>query len=107
MTRRPPVGLAPELREALAGELIGAGIEIHRAPGVAHLPIGGTIVDETLGMFEVRTHPHGRRRWYPKGGLEGTVLLGQGELPLNGDVLRYRPQDRTKRLLQAGPRRIR
>ena len=53
MTRRdrsPPNDLA----EALAGELIGATVRIESHPGVAQLPLEGTIVDESLETFLVR-----------------------------------------------------
>ena len=99
--------LPPELREALAGELIGAGIEVTRAPSLGSRRLEGTIVDETQGMFRVRRRPDDRLIWVPKAGLEGVLLIEDRELPLRGDVLRIRPQDRTKRLLQAGPTRIR
>lgn len=93
--------------EALAGELVGATVEIREAPGLRPLPMEGTIVDETLGTFELRLAPSGRRVHVPKQGLRGTLVVGGREIPLNGEALRIRPQDRTKRLLQAGPRRPR
>ncbi|MEM0129563.1 MAG: ribonuclease P protein subunit [Thermoplasmata archaeon] len=96
-----------ERRRALAGELIGAPVTIARAPGLRRLPLAGTIRDETLSMFEVERSADGRRLWIPKAGLEGSIVLAGRPLPLSGDALRYRPQDRTKRLLQAGPRRQR
>ena len=48
-----------------------------------------------------------RSRGLPKAGLVGTIVLPAGELPLRGDALRQRPEDRTKRLLTGGPRRSR
>jgi RNase P/RNase MRP subunit p29 len=96
-----------EANETLAGELIGAGIAIVEAPGLRTLPLEGTIVDESMGTFEIRLAPSGRRIRVAKQGLRGTIVVGERELPLNGEVLRMRPQDRTKRLLQAGPRRLR
>ena len=107
MEHPPRAERSREVLEALAGELIGATVEVREAPGVVGLPLEGTIVDETLGTFEIRRSPSGRRLRLAKTGLRGTILLGGLELPLNGDALRIRPQDRTKRLLQAGPRRIR
>ena len=93
-------------REALAGEILGASVAVHRAPG-RPVPLRGTLVDETLSTFEIR--PIGRRRAIrvPKAGLEGTNVLPSGELPLRGDFLRVRPEDRTKRLLAVGPKRLR
>ncbi len=107
MDREPSAEPSREVRETLAGELVGATVEIREAPGLGTLPLEGTIVDESLGTFEVRLSPSGRRIRVAKQGLRGTIVVGERELPLNGEVLRMRPQDRTKRLLQAGPRRLR
>jgi RNase P/RNase MRP subunit p29 len=105
--RRPdPRELPTPERTALAGELIGASVSVPAGPGRA-APIVGTIVDESLGTFVVR--PRGRHRLVrlPKAGLTGTIALAEHELPLRGDLLRVRPEDRTKRLLAGGPRRPR
>ena len=103
-------GTAPELshaeRDALAGELIGATVLLP-ASRALHAPVAGTIVDESLSTFSIRVAGRARPVCVPKAGLEGTVDLGAGELPLRGDSLRVRPEDRTKRLLAGGPRRFR
>ncbi len=104
-TRVASVPLAPVEREALAGELIGAAVEL-RAPGVSG-PVAGTVVDESLGTISVRLPGRSRPRRIPKVGLLGTILLEGREIPLSGEVLRVRPEDRTKRLLAGGPRRFR
>jgi len=98
--------LAPEARVSLAGELIGAPLTL--APGGGRsAPLEGTIVDESLGTLLVR--PAGQRRTLrlAKSGLAGTVRLAGHEIPLKGNLLRVRPEDRTKRLLAGGPRRFR
>ena len=92
--------------EALAGELIGASVVVPAAPG-RPAPVAGTIVDETLSTFVVRVAGRRRSVRLAKAGLSGTILLARGELPLRGDALRVRPEDRTKRLLAGGPRRFR
>lgn len=97
--------LRPQLR-ALAGEILGAGIEIDPAPGHPK-PVVGTLVDETLSTFVVRVPEEERLRRFGKAGLTGTLSLSSEELPLRGDLLRVRPEDRTKRLLVGGPRRNR
>ncbi|MGD0718143.1 MAG: ribonuclease P protein subunit [Thermoplasmata archaeon] len=94
-------------RSALAGEILGAAISVHQAPGIRPLPLRGTVVDESMHTFTVRLAGRGRLVCLPKGGLRGTILLGERELPLIGDNLRVRPQDRTKRILAGGSRRIR
>jgi RNase P/RNase MRP subunit p29 len=103
-------GTAVELsrteREALAGEILGASVAIPASPGLQN-PVAGTIVDESLSTLLVRVPGRARPVRVPKVGLSGTIVLGGGELPLRGDVLRVRPEDRTKRLLTGGPRRFR
>jgi RNase P/RNase MRP subunit p29 len=94
------------VREALAGELLGASVALPASPALA-APVEGTIVDETLSTFVVRLAGRSRTVRVPKAGLEGTIVLGAGELPLRGEPLRVRPEDRTKRLLTGGPRRFR
>ena len=90
----------------LAGEIIGAAVQIDRARGVAQLPIVGTVVDETLRTLRVRPQGATRARILTKTGLEGTILLGGRELPLRGEQLRVRPEDRTKRLQLRGRRNL-
>ena len=100
------VQLSPAERVALAGELIGAAISVPAGPGRAHATTG-TIVDETFGTFVIRRSEDGRTVRLAKRGLVGTLGLAEAELPLKGDLLRVRPEDRTKRLLSLGPRRLR
>lgn len=98
-------GSPRRVAEALAGELIGAAVDLPPAPGRAGA-VRGTIVDETLRTFVVRVPGRHRTVRISKTGLVGTISLGAGELPLRGDALRVRPEDRTKRLLAGGPRRF-
>jgi RNase P/RNase MRP subunit p29 len=93
-------------REALAGELLGASVVLPASRALRH-SVEGTIVDETLSTFVIRAPGRARTVRVAKAGLEGTIVLGAGELPLRGDSLRVRPEDRTKRLLTSGPRRNR
>ncbi len=90
--------------EALAGELLGAPVTIRAAPGIVPLPLEGTLVDESLRTFLVRRAPDGRVVRIQKTGLVGTVRLALGEIPLNGELLRHRPEDWTKRLAPRGRR---
>ncbi len=99
-------GPAPESTVALAGEIIGAALSLTRHPGVATVPLEGTIVDETLNTFLVRPVGSERVVRISKTGAQGTILLGGREIPLNGDTLRVRPEDRTKRLLGRGRRSL-
>ena len=101
-----PEPLARADREALAGEILGAPVSVRVAPGQV-VPFSGSIVDDTLSTFVIRRSGRDRLVRVAKSGLEGTIVLPAGELPLKGDVLRVRPEDRTKRLLNLGPRRLR
>ena len=103
-------GAAKELsrteREALAGEILGASVAIPASRGIRR-PVQGTLVDESLSTFVVRVPGRTQPLRVPKAGVEGTIVLGGRELPLRGEALRVRPEDRTKRLLTGGPRRFR
>jgi RNase P/RNase MRP subunit p29 len=98
--------LRPTERTALAGEILGAEVRIPAGPGLQE-PVAGTIVDESLSMLWVRVAGRARPVAVPKRRLAGTIALAGRELPLSGEVLRVRPEDRTKRLLAGGPRRYR
>jgi RNase P/RNase MRP subunit p29 len=102
---RVPIVLSRVERELLAGEILGASVAF---PASASLraPVHGTLVDESLSTFTVRLAGSARTVRVPKAGLEGTIALASGELPLRGDALRVRPEDRTKRLLLGGSRRL-
>jgi RNase P/RNase MRP subunit p29 len=93
-------------REALAGEILGAPVVLRPTPGIPRT-LAGTVVDESLSTLLVRVPGRSRPLRVPKAGLEGTIVLGGEELPLRGESLRVRPEDRTKRLLSGGPRRFR
>ncbi len=93
-------------REVLAGEILGASVSFEASPALA-APVRGVLVDESLSTFLVRVPGRARPVRVPKAGLSGTIVLGARELPLRGDALRVRPEDRTKRLLSFGPRRLR
>ena len=97
-------GLSRAERELLAGEILGASVAFPSSPAL-RAPIAGTLVDESLSTFTVRLAGTSRSVRVPKARLEGTIAFASGELPLIGDSLRVRPEDRTKRLLAGGSRR--
>jgi RNase P/RNase MRP subunit p29 len=92
-------------REALAGEILGASVSFPASPALRE-PVTGTLIDESLSTFTVRLTGTSRAVRVPKAGLEGTIALASGEVSLIGDTLRVRPEDRTKRLLSGGSRRL-
>ena len=100
----PP--LSRDDTEAMAGEILGAPVVLPASRALVR-PIRGTLVDESLSTLLIRVPGRSRPVRVPKAGLEGTIVLGGRELPLRGEVLRVRPEDRTKRLLARGPRRLR
>ncbi len=102
----PPPPFSRVEAETLAGELIGASIAVPAGAGLG-APVEGTIVDESLSTFTVRLAARRRLVRIAKTGRAGTLIVGGAEIPLKGDALRVRPEDRTKRLLAGGPRRFR
>jgi RNase P/RNase MRP subunit p29 len=102
--RTPDLSVAD--RTALAGEILGAVVRFPAGHGLA-APVEGVVVDESMSLLYVRVAGRSRPVRVAKHGAEGTILLGGRELPLRGETLRVRPEDRTKRLLAGGPRRFR
>ena len=90
--------------EDLMGEFTGLRLVITEAPGIQPLPFAGTVLDETLNLFYVRPDGATRARAIPKAGLVGALSTGGREIPLRGDDLRVRPEDRIKRLAPRGRR---
>jgi RNase P/RNase MRP subunit p29 len=94
------------IREArpsdLMGEFIGRDLTVLSAPGIVPLPFRGRVVDETKQMFYVLPAGAQRARGVPKAGLRARLDLGSEEIPLSGEGLRLRPEDRIKRLAPRG-----
>jgi RNase P/RNase MRP subunit p29 len=101
------VSLSRTDRLAFAGEILGGTVEITQAPGIRPLPLDGVLVDESYHMLTVRRVPDGRLVRVAKQGVVGRIDVGGRELLLRGDLLRVRPEDRTKRMLGGGSRRFR
>jgi RNase P/RNase MRP subunit p29 len=92
---------------ALLGEIIGLPIRITQAPGIPSLPWDGVVADETLHTLLIRRAGAIRLRRVPKNGLRAVLVKDGDEVPLIGEVLRVRPEDRTKLLALGGRRRFR
>lgn len=95
------------LPSALLGEIIGLPVRITAAPGIRPLPLDGVVVDESLHTLLVRPPGATRPRRVPKEGLRGVLVKDGDEVPLDGEALRMRPEDRTKVLAAGGRRRLR
>lgn len=87
------------------GEFIGHPILVTEAPGLASLPLEGTVIDETLNMMYIQPRGATRALALPKSGLVASLSAGGHEIPLRGDDLRVRPEDRIKRMAPRGRRR--
>ncbi|MCI4353178.1 MAG: ribonuclease P protein subunit [Thermoplasmata archaeon] len=92
---------------ALLGEIIGLPVRITEAPGLQALPWDGVIADETLRTLVIRRPGATRLRRVAKSGLRAILVKDGDEVPLIGEVLRVRPEDRTKLLALGGRRRSR
>jgi RNase P/RNase MRP subunit p29 len=92
---------------ALLGEIIGLPVRITEAPGIQPLPLDGIVADETLHTLLIRRPGATRLRRVPKNGLRAMLVKDGDEVPLIGEVLRVRPEDRTKLLALGGRRRFR
>ncbi|MFZ0830533.1 MAG: ribonuclease P protein subunit [Thermoplasmata archaeon] len=92
---------------ALLGEIIGLPVHITEAPGLRSLPWDGVVADETLHTLLIRRPGASRLRRVPKTGLRATLVKDGDEVSLIGEVLRVRPEDRTKLLALGGRRRFR
>jgi RNase P/RNase MRP subunit p29 len=92
---------------ALLGEIIGLPVRIMEAPGIRPLPLDGVVADETLHTLLIRRPGARRLRRISKTGLRGVLVKDGDEVPLLGEVLRVRPEDRTKLLALGGRRRSR
>lgn len=92
---------------ALLGEIIGLPVRITAAPGVRPLPLDGVVADETLHTLLIRPAGAGRLRRVAKDGLRAVLVKDGDEVPIVGDLLRVRPEDRTKLIALGGRRRIR
>jgi RNase P/RNase MRP subunit p29 len=91
----------------LLGEIIGLPVRITASPGLRPLPFDGLIVDESLHTLLIRRPGTSRPRRVPKAGLRGVLVKAGDEVPLIGEVLRVRPEDRTKLIALGSRRRFR
>ena len=97
----------PASASALLGEIIGLPVRITEAPGIQPLPMDGVIADETLHTLLIRRPGARRLRCIPKAGLHGVLVKDGDDVRLLGELLRARPEDRTKFLALGGRRRAR
>ena len=99
MKRRVP-RLSGLPQKVAKGELIGLPVEVVEAPDAALVGLAGELVDETRNTFTVRVGgPGGRRVVVAKNGHLFRFMLPTGEaVDIPGDAVRFRSEDRTKKV---------
>ncbi len=78
-------------------EFIGCTLNVTKSPGLAQVPLVGTVVDETRNMLVLEVPGHPGLVHVPKQGLEGFLGDASGQTAFIGDAVRVRPEDRIKR----------
>jgi len=76
------------------GELIGLRVEVVGATDPTHAHLEGRVVDETRNMLVLEVR--GEEKRIPKQGSRFRFDV-QGGLEVDGDEIRFRPEDRVKK----------
>jgi RNase P/RNase MRP subunit p29 len=74
-------------------ELIGLNVRVLKAGAVE---LEGRVTDETMNTFEITDRS--KSRTVPKTGRNFVFDLDGKDVTLEGDRIRYRPEDRTKKV---------
>ena len=74
-------------------ELIGLNVRVFKADVMEH---EGRVTDETMNTFEITDASKSRK--VPKTGRSFVFDLDGENVTLEGDRIRYRPEDRTKKV---------
>jgi len=74
-------------------ELIGLNVTVFRADAVE---LQGLVTNETMNTFEITSQS--RNRTIPKTGRRFAFDLDGKEVSLEGENIRFRPEDRTKKV---------
>ena len=77
-------------------ELIGLEVEV-RSAHAGWSGLSGKVVDETTHTFLVET-ASGSQLLVPKSGQEFVFRVGEHRFVVRGDEIRFRPEDRTKKV---------
>jgi ribonuclease P protein subunit POP4 len=75
-------------------ELIGLQVEVLRAPDPGQAHMAGRVVDETRNLLVIEAG--GVERRIPKQGARFRFQI-QGGIEVEGDEIRFRPEDRIKK----------
>ncbi len=75
-------------------ELIGLQVEVLRATDPGQVAVSGLVVDETRNLLVVETG--GVEKRIPKQGSRFRFQI-QGGIEVEGDEIRFRPEDRVKK----------
>ncbi len=77
-------------------EFIGSDLEVIEATDQSHEKIQGKIVDETRNVFVISDE--GKNKMIPKKGNHFKLTINGRHNILDGNRLKYRPEDRIKKL---------
>lgn len=82
------------------GELIGLPVEVLESTDPTLVGVRGLVVDETLNTFLVEREPDGRPVHVAKANSVFSFLEEGGDEPVRipGDRIRFRPEDRIKKV---------
>ena len=76
-------------------ELIGLNVQVYKGKSDSRV-YGGRVVDETMNTFVLESD--GKDIRVQKHGNEFHFALGDEIIRINGDKIRFRPEDRTKKV---------
>jgi len=77
-------------------EFIGSDLEVIEATDQGYEEIRGKIIDETRNMFVISDE--GKNKMVPKNGNRFKLTINGHHNVLDGNSLKYRPEDRIKKL---------
>ncbi len=77
-------------------ELIGLRVSVARSDAPTILEYEGVVMDETMNTFEIANGP--KSRVVPKTGHRFMFHLDDKKVLLDGNNIKFRPEDRTKKV---------
>lgn len=81
-------------------ELIGLNVQVYKGDLTDEQVTRGRIVDETMNTFVIESESKEKR--IPKHGHTFHIELDDTVVRINGDRIRFRPEDRTKKVKRLG-----
>ena len=81
---------------AYGEEFLGRNIKVVKATNQTMLGIEGVVVRETKNMFSIKTQ--NKIKQIPKEACDFTIEFNGATFPVQGSLIRYRPENRLKEL---------